>query len=124
MKHLEPSHLPMNLFFSSLAMWVAKARPIPEEHPVIRTVFWLIVPSWRRTEAGVIAIEPTGFSSNQVLNPLVCNSAEASSTWIEDYQCAHTHIHLHNFVIRIMASHVGFIQRQTCSQIGSMTQRQ
>lgn len=35
----------MNLFFSSFAIRTAKARPIPEEHPVMRTTFWLIVPA-------------------------------------------------------------------------------
>lgn len=35
----------MNLFFSSLAMRAAKARPIPEEQPVMRTTFWFMV--WR-----------------------------------------------------------------------------
>lgn len=33
----------MNLFFSSFAMRTAKARPIPEEQPVMRTTFWFIV---------------------------------------------------------------------------------
>jgi len=34
----------MNLFFSSPAMRVARARPIPEEQPVMSTTFWFIVP--------------------------------------------------------------------------------
>ena len=38
-------NLPMNLFLSSFAMRAARARPIPEEHPVMRTTFWLIVPA-------------------------------------------------------------------------------
>ena len=33
----------MNLFFSSFAMRTAKAKPIPEEQPVISTTFWFIV---------------------------------------------------------------------------------
>lgn len=33
----------MNLFFSSLAMRAAKARPMPEEQPVMRTTFWFMV---------------------------------------------------------------------------------
>lgn len=32
----------MNLFFSSLAMRTASAKPIPEEQPVMRTTFWFI----------------------------------------------------------------------------------
>lgn len=36
----------MNLFFSSFAKRTAKARPIPEEQPVMSTTFWFIVPDW------------------------------------------------------------------------------
>ena len=32
----------MNLFFSSLAMRTASAKPMPEEQPVMRTTFWFI----------------------------------------------------------------------------------
>lgn len=51
----------MNLFFSSLAIRTAKARPIPEEQPVMRTTFWFIVPAqcsadggWKGKETGVV----------------------------------------------------------------------
>lgn len=37
---------PMNLFFSSFAILVARARPIPEEQPVMRTTFWFILSRW------------------------------------------------------------------------------
>lgn len=58
----------MNLFFSSFAMRTAKARPIPEEQPVMSTTFWLIVPAqclqlqqWRMNanQTGVV-VEVTG----------------------------------------------------------------
>lgn len=78
----------MNLFFSSLAMRAAKARPIPEEHPVMRTTFWFMVwtrrllwSSEKRTHEphSSVAEIPNGAACcrRRTPNPHSCNSAQS-----------------------------------------------
>lgn len=88
----------MNLFFSSFAMRAAKARPIPEEQPVMSTTFWFIVPGCLfvlqlqqqrmdqdKQGAGAGDVEAL---LKPILNPQVCDSAEALCTWPGDYHQA------------------------------------
>lgn len=65
-------HLPMNLFFSSLAMRTAKARPIPEEQPVMRTTFWFIV-----SQSDDLA----SLSKNKAQEPQSSSRQDAQQRW-------------------------------------------